>query len=440
MWGNTSDWGTHGGILIYIYGASNSSYPNQVGVTFAASTGLGSPTWREYFTIPGGWANNWVHLAISQDSAGLKKMYINGIKVGESITAITTIGEHNLTFGGYNGVYTNDKFKGEMSNLRIYNESLTAQQIYDLWQKENDIQTHFSSTDPADTTPANTDILVFKEGSGEITFKNDSPPGAEVGMLRYNSTLGQMEHFNSGGWKDFTNCTTSVCNYPTTARCLYAFDGDIIDACGNTSAPDYLTGISYTAGKFGQGFRALGPSSSLGYSRIGWSYGNGLIADYNATDFSISLWLNNYAFSAGSAAINYPYIWSGWSNSFWTLHMADTSAANTLSWGCWSTADGTKAVTSGVLAANTWYHIVCTRSTTNGIQLYLNNVLIDSLGTSYNAEAVNPANPVYDMIGGYGDTNYTRQGLNGSISQFRLFESVLTPAQISQLYNEVYCP
>ena len=92
------------------------------------------------------------------------------------------------------------------------------------------------------------------------------------------------------------------------------------------------------------------------------------------------------------------------------------------------------------LKTDTWYHIVCTRSTTNGIQLYLNNVLIDSLGTSYNAETVNPANPVYDMIGGYGDTNYTRQGLNGSISQFRLFESVLTPAQISQLYNEVYCP
>ena len=69
-----------------------------------------------------------------------------------------------------------------------------------IWQKENSIQTYFP-----DTPTSGTDTLVFKEGSGEITFKNDSPPGAEVGMLRYNSTLGQMEHFNSGGWKDFTN-------------------------------------------------------------------------------------------------------------------------------------------------------------------------------------------------------------------------------------------
>ena len=86
-----------------------------------------------------------------------------------------------------------------MDQVRVYPTTLTDQNVYDLWQKENSIQTYFpdSSTD--------TDTLVFKEGSGEITFKNDSPPGAEIGMLRYNSTLGQMEHFNSGGWKDFTN-------------------------------------------------------------------------------------------------------------------------------------------------------------------------------------------------------------------------------------------
>tara|TARA_B100001250_G_scaffold413353_1_gene447217 strand:- start:1813 stop:5049 length:3237 start_codon:yes stop_codon:yes gene_type:complete len=432
LWGNTSDWGTHGGILIYIYGASNSSYPNQVGVTFAASTGLGSPTWREYFTIPGGWANNWVHLATSQDSAGLKKMYINGIKVDEDTSAVTTIGEYDLTFGGYNG-YTNDKFKGDMSNLRIYNESLSDQHVYDLWQKENSIQTYFP-----DTPTSGTDTLVFKEGSGEITFKNDSPPGAEVGMLRYNTTLDQMEHFNSGGWKDFTNCTTSICNYPTTARCLYTFNGDIIDACGNTT-PDYLTGIYYTAGKFGQGFRALGPYSSFGYSRIGWSSGLGV--DYNTSDFSISLWLKQYSYASYSACSNnalcYGYIFSGWSNSYWTLATDQTVAGNTIAWKSWGPGAGQiQTAESGIVDLNTWYHIVCTRSTTDGIQLWLNNQLVASVSGSWTAGTAS----VYDMIGGYGDTGYTRQGLNGSISQFRLFESVLTPEQISQLYNEVYCP
>ena len=47
---------------------------------------------------------------------------------------------------------------------------------------------------------------MFKEGSGNITFqKADAEPGAEIGMLRCNTTLGQMEHYTATGYKDFTN-------------------------------------------------------------------------------------------------------------------------------------------------------------------------------------------------------------------------------------------
>jgi len=382
-------------------------------------------------------AETWYHAAWVYDGT-TQYLYVNGMVVGTATLTVTDTSSGITRVGAWrDGTPSLD---GKVDQLRFYNEALSADNIYKLWRETN-IQTYItnttSSTD-ANGTPANTDILVFKEGSGEITFKNDTPPGAEIGMLRYNSTLGQMEHFNSGGWKDFTNCTTSICNYPVTARCLYTFDGDIVDACGNTS-PDYLTGISYTAGKFGQGFRALGSSSDFGYSRIGWSSGLGV--NYNTSDFSISVWLKQYSYASYSACGNnslcYGYIFSGWSNSYWTLDTAGTTSGNTIRWNSWGPGAGQiQSAESGIVDLNTWYHIVATRSTTDGIQLWLNNQLVASVSGAFTAGAAS----VYDMIGGYGDTGYTRQGLNGSISQFRLFESVLTPAQISQLYNEVYCP
>lgn len=55
-------------------------------------------------------------------------------------------------------------------------------------------------------TNGTTDTIIFKEGSGNITLsKADSDPGAEIGMLRCNTTLGQMEHYTATGYKDFTN-------------------------------------------------------------------------------------------------------------------------------------------------------------------------------------------------------------------------------------------
>ena len=449
MWVNPTVLGSSG--TYYLPFMSN-GYPSNVGGTGIAcyingtvldiwigKVPAGSGTYYQIFNTGTLSTGIWQHLVLTRVYNSEWELYLNGFSLGTYNAQGLTDDFSDTSFyfgGGVSFSVPSYFYNGKIDQTRIFSSALTAQQVYDLWQKENDIQTYItnttSSTD-ANDTPANTDILVFKEGSGEITFKNDTPPGAEVGMLRYNSTLGQMEHFNSGGWKDFTNCTTSMCNYPITARCLYTFNGNYNDLCGNTT-PDLIQNVYYTPGKFDKlGWNVLGLSSYLGYSKIGWS--SGLIADYNATDFSISLWLKLNAYG-GASALQYPYIWSGWSNAYWSLHMANTSAANTISFGSWSSADGSQEVHSGVVALDTWYHIVCTRSTTTGIQLYLNNVLISTLGTVYNGGAAS----VYDMMGGYGDTGYTRQGLDGTISQFRLFEAVLTPTQISQLYNEASCP
>ena len=441
LWGNTSDWGTHGGILIYIYGASNSSYPNQVGVTFAASTGLGSPTWREYFTIPGGWANNWVHLAISQDSAGLKKMYINGIKVDEDTSAVTTIGEYDLTFGGYNG-YTNDKFKGDMSNLRIYNESLSDQHVYDLWQKENSIQTYFP-----DTPTSGTDTLVFKEGSGEITFKNDSPPGAEVGMLRYNTTLDQMEHFNSGGWKDFTsvycyNESLYSSSWPTTVTAFWNFNNNVYSN-PTTYNPTSTANLTYTAGKFGSAVYFNGTEGTGGtiVSGIPTALGTA-IKDANGVGngaFTFSVWLNPT--QTAKPGTYDPDIIRFLENMYLRIIYLDGGTVQLYVNDSTST---TSSVTSAALTPNQWTHI-CATGSSNGIALYINGIKVGA--DSWNGTFQNYYNANYSTTAIGCARNFGGQPpldphsvFPGSMDQFRIFTSQLTDAQVLQLYNEVYCP
>jgi hypothetical protein len=386
--------------------------------------------------------NEWSHICLTGSATNGIKFYINGQQETYNPSwpgTFITYTDSNYKTNGLTANYPNlpgnptKVLDGNLDNLRVYDNELTASQVLEL--TNTNLTTKF-----VDSPTVGTDTLVFKGGTGNISFENSGPPGGEIGMLRYNSTLGQMEHFNSGGWKDFTNCTTSVCNYPTTARCLYTFDGNIIDSCGNTT-PDLIQNIYYNStGKFDQrGWTALGTSSSLGYSKLGWSSGLGV--NYNTSDFSISLWLKQDSYASYSACSSNPlcygYIWSGWSNSYWTLATDHQLAGNTIAWKSWGPGAGQiQTAESGIVDLNTWYHIVATRSTTDGIQLWLNNQLVASVSGSFTAGTAS----VYDMMGGYGDTGYTRQGLNGSISQFRLFESVLTPTQISQLYNEISCP
>ena len=148
--------------------------------------------------------NKWYHIGVTLSQTE-SKIYVNGILDSTNTLSspswnFYTGQDTNIGNGVIQGVPENG-LNGRIDQFRFYsNNILDATNMYDLWQEENSIQTYFP-----DTPTSGTDTLVFKSGSGEISFTNDTAPGAEVGMLRYNSTLGQMEHFNSNGWKDFTS-------------------------------------------------------------------------------------------------------------------------------------------------------------------------------------------------------------------------------------------
>jgi len=237
----------------------------------------------------------WYHVAITMDHSSAAKIYLNGIE--DAVHSGSSIGTNTgaTMIIGYNAQMSSNTLNGSMDQLRIFNSALTAEQIYDLWQKENDIQTYFpnSSTD--------TDTLVFKSGSGEITFKNDTPPGGEIGMLRYNSTLSGMEHFNAGGWKKFLS--------PLTIETLIVGGGGgttNLAGSGGGGAGGVLSGSLSGDLKINTDY-----SIQVGAGGTGSTYTTMYYGGYsNGSNSFISSWIaNGGGYSAGACCAGWAVSW-----------------------------------------------------------------------------------------------------------------------------------
>ena len=374
--------------------------------------------------------SEWYHLALTWDgstSTDSMKFYINGV-LETNITPTVTAASLTYSSFGIGKTATSTYAPGIVDQVRIYGSVLTPQQIYDLWQKENSIQTYFSNQTSGivNTIPANTDILVFKEGSGEITFKNDSPPGAEVGMLRYNSTLGQMEHFNSGGWKDFTKCTTSICNYPTTIAAFYQFNNSPYPTCAGPN-PTTTANLTYTNGPYGGAINFNGTDSV-------WQSTSQIINSQSS--FTISMWIRMDAYNGNSQ-----YLWTSYATGDWGISFTNKAPLDRyVSFHKWNSAHGGGLAIDApdITELDQWYHVCGTFSTTTGMVLYINGVSVATSSTTwtgYNHGAYS------DSIGCYGGTwTGPRANFTGQISLFRAFQSTLTATQVTELYNEVHCP
>ena len=374
--------------------------------------------------------SEWYHLALTWDgstSTDSMKFYINGV-LETNITPTVTAASLTYSSFGIGKTSTSTYAPGIVDQVRIYGSVLTPQQIYDLWQKENSIQTYFSNQTSGivNTIPANTDILVFKEGSGEITFKNDSPPGAEVGMLRYNSTLGQMEHFNSGGWKDFTKCTTSICNYPTTIAAFYQFNNSPYPTCAGPN-PTTTANLTYTNGPYGGAINFNGTDSV-------WQSTSQIINSQSS--FTISMWIRMDAYNGNSQ-----YLWTSYATGDWGISFTNKAPLDRyVSFHKWNSAHGGGLAIDApdITELDQWYHVCGTFSTTTGMVLYINGVSVATSSTTwtgYNHGAYS------DSIGCYGGTwTGPRANFTGQISLFRAFQSTLTATQVTELYNEVHCP
>ena len=142
--------------------------------------------------------------------------------------------------------------------------------------------------------------------------------------------------------------------------------------------------------------------------------------------FSISLWVKIATNGNYDHIIGAPTSYSAWNTGF-GLYTNTTGVRFWVDqWG----PSGNTFVNSASLSLNVWYHIAATFDTTNGLKLYVNagtpttatgNGILDGL-----------TNDIYIASTGT-NTNYA---FNGSISNASIWNTELTSAQVSELYNE----
>jgi len=400
------------------------------GVTTGASVTT-SVDWNTYW-------GKWTHVAVTQNGGDVK-VYVNGILV-DTLTVsgsqiLSGAAAQAIALGSWGPAASNNgETKGSINLMRFYNATLTDQNIYDLWQKETNIQTHFTSgTD---------DTLVFKSGSGQIRFHNDGPPGAEIGMVRTNTDLSSanstsgMEHFNIGGWKDFTNCTNSVCSYPVSGSALYQFNDNSHDTCGNYNGAGGSNITYVPSGNFGKAANFPGNLSTAGDAIELPSSLSTLLSN----DYSISIWFNADDFATGcvSGCGNYPTLITCFDNLQFVYCVHNPSGDYVLAFYDYNTSAYLYGSTT--LSTGTWYHTVLTKSSTDGVKIYLDGVLeASNSGMTANTPTGNTGK---NLIGMYKSTSANPYDLpwNGLMDQIRIYNSVLTPAQVTQVYNEIYCP
>lgn len=191
---------------------------------------------------------------------------------------------------------------------------------------------------------------------------------------------------------------------------LYKLDGDATDESGNYNGT--ASNVTYGTGVFGQAGVFNGSSSSVSLpSSINTSYIN------PSGQFSFSAWAK-FNVSTGAPRI----VCFNITNN---IELYYTGSTSKISWVVYNAGyDGITSSTT--ISTGTWCNIIITYD--NGInKMYINGVY---QGT-FTKTIVQPSTAI-DLGKRSNNTEY----LNGSIDQVRIFNTALTPLEVSSLYEE----
>jgi hypothetical protein len=230
-----------------------------------------------------------------------------------------------------------------------------------------------------------------------------------------------------------SNRVKSACEVLEIATLVAHFTFDIglflIDSGPNSLQATTQSTTSISSGRFSQAITFNGSSSS--YYQI---------SDFTALGisnqpFSISLWLRPTFLSGIVAHISTNTVGTGWCLPFLGFALSGSLIAQIY--------NGTVTVSIGdptmSVSTSVWSHVVQTWSSTNGLRLYINNVLVAShLDSTYSASSL----PDLITLGnGFNITSGCALGsvnpvpYNGDMDDFRVYSRELTAADICTLYN-----
>ena len=162
------------------------------------------------------------------------------------------------------------------------------------------------------------------------------------------------------------------------------------------------------------------------------SYINLNSLDFPVNDFTVSVWVKLFTVSSSSG---YDMILTtAKQNSGGYFYL--TFDNNVLTY--YETGAGGSVTSSTTVNANQWYHVVLTKSSSDGVKLYLDNVSVGSNSGYTSNNTANTTSGGLNTIGWYNTGSSTTASFDGLMDQFRIFSKALSTSEITTLYGETY--
>lgn len=434
-----------------IFGAWVNNNQNLVEFGYAANSNAAARVWgtsgldstaavfKTAFTV-----NAWNHAVITYD--GTTRLYINGIlaATGAALNLPTRTGSSDgIYWGGTGNIYD---FDGYMDEIKIYNRTLSDNEVFALY---NATGSQFTCLSPNGTTGAITynsthNVMQYCNGAKWIPMGlagagggGCSNPSGVAGSLTYNTSYNTMQYCDGTAWH-------AVGKTPTPSVLTNGLVGHwrLDETTGSTIADSSTTSangawVDNVNDDVAEESAAAVASNGLTFDntddRIDISYYSALeLTDAGGT---VAAWINIADANLGWDGI-WPIFWKQRNSNVFnpggymlTLHHGGPTGPAYLGI---RYGDGS-LVKSTVTAFNAsqWYHVLATWDSTN-IYLYVN-------GTLEHTEAL-PASLVYDEAAnsriGYGaDFSGTHQHADGIIDDVRVYNVTFDAADVTALYN-----
>ncbi len=205
--------------------------------------------------------------------------------------------------------------------------------------------------------------------------------------------------------------------------CVWSADNNTNDALGTYNGTAQ-GGLTYTTGKINNAFQFNAANAYVRIPKTGNEF------DFTG-DFSISVWFNQ---PTGGNIFTNSYQTSTTNRYGYSLYLQGgrvrfaTYKGNT---GALSASNIGQA--GGVIAANTWYHVVVTKTVGNTFKIYINNVLQTISVIDGNLSLT----PVYSPLTtiDIGALQGTSGFFSGKIDTLNFWTKELTTTEITELYN-----
>jgi hypothetical protein len=391
--------------------AVNNSASGQIYTNMPMGTVGGSQADYTITTTAYAVAGTWMHFVNTVDaSTGQNVIYVNGVRVGSrsdipagavfvgsDATAVT-----GFKLGGAYQSTTVNSFQGLIDDFRIYNTALTPAQVAGLY---------YSSP--------NTGYVLYQQPIEGLNFADmawgtsAAQPATVSAWIKNNSAASNAQAL-----------TLAVNNGNQGLTAWFPFEnGSAVDVMGGVTGPAVTGTLALSSSTYKVGSSALNlTANTAGSTATAYvSYTN---TNLNITTaMTVSFWMYISALPASNyitpicfgSSYTYDICITGPGYIYSDLNVGGTYTSTTVS--------GVPALSTG-----TWIHVCGTVAvnTTGGNIIYVN-------GVKYSSADVGAGNIVTGnlRIGSRGDNSF---GFKGYLDDFRIYNKVLTPAQIQQLY------